>query len=206
MMAKGLLIVLSGPSGVGKGTINQRVRELSPDIKKSVSVTTRLQRPNEKDGIHYHFISQNEFGNLIKNNGLLEYAKVYQNYYGTPKKPVIDALEKGIDMIFELDIQGARLIKQSYDDCVRIFITPPSIEELQNRLNNRGTETEEVKALRLSETIKELNEAKYYDYMVVNNDVEKAAKTIIDIISAEKARTLRNENKINKLIQGDNII
>ena len=205
-MAKGLLIVLSGPSGVGKGTINQRVRELSPDIKKSVSVTTRLQRPNEKDGIHYHFISQNEFDNLIKNNGLLEYAKVYQNYYGTPKKPVIDALEKGIDMIFELDIQGARLIKQSYDDCVRIFITPPSIEELQNRLNNRGTETEEVKALRLSETIKELNEAKYYDYMVVNNDVEKAAKTIIDIISAEKARTLRNENKINKLIQGDNII
>ena len=205
-MAKGLLIVLSGPSGVGKGTINQRVRELSPDIKKSVSVTTRLQRPNEKDGIHYHFISQNEFDNLIKNNGLLEYAKVYQNYYGTPKKPVIDALEKGIDMIFELDIQGARLIKQAYDDCVRIFITPPSIEELQNRLNNRGTETEEVKALRLSETIKELNEAKYYDYMVVNNDVEKAAKTIIDIISAEKARTLRNENKINKLIQGDNII
>lgn len=206
MMAKGLLIVLSGPSGVGKGTINQRVRELLPYIKKSVSVTTRPQRPNEKEGLHYHFITQEEFDNLIKNNGLLEYARVYQNYYGTPKKPVINALEKGIDMIFELDIQGARLIKQAYDDCVRIFITPPSIEELQNRLNNRGTESEEVKALRLSETKKELLEAKYYDYMVINNDVEKAANTIIDIISAEKARTSRNENKINKLIQGDNIL
>jgi len=205
-MEKGLLIVLSGPSGVGKGTINKRVRELMPQIQKSISVTTRPIRPNEVNGQHYHFISQNEFDNLIKENELLEYAKVYQNYYGTPKKPVINALENGIDMIFELDIQGARLIKQAYDDCIRIFITPPSIEELHNRLNNRGTETEEVKALRLSETKKELIEAKYYDYMVINNDIEKAAKQIIAIISAEKARTLRNEQKINKLIQGDNII
>ena len=206
MMEKGLLIVLSGPSGVGKGTINKRVRELMPQIQKSISVTTRPIRPNEVNGQHYHFISQNEFDNLIKENELLEYAKVYQNYYGTPKKPVINALENGIDMIFELDIQGARLIKQAYDDCIRIFITPPSIEELHNRLNNRGTETEEVKALRLSETKKELIEAKYYDYMVINNDIEKAAKQIVAIISAEKARTLRNEQKINKLIQGDNII
>ena len=205
-MEKGLLIVLSGPSGVGKGTINKRVRELMPQIQKSISVTTRPIRPNEVNGQHYHFISQNEFDNLIKENELLEYAKVYQNYYGTPKKPVINALENGIDMIFELDIQGARLIKQAYDDCIRIFITPPSIEELHNRLNNRGTETEEVKALRLSETKKELIEAKYYDYMVINNDIEKAAKQIVAIISAEKARTLRNEQKINKLIQGDNII
>lgn len=205
-MTKGLLIVLSGPSGVGKGTINQRVRELLPYIKKSVSVTTRPKRPNEIDGIHYNFITHNEFDNLIKNDGLLEYAKVYHNYYGTPKKPVLEALEKGIDMIFELDIQGARLIKQAYDDCVRIFIAPPSIEELQNRLNIRGTETEEVKALRLSETKKELMEAKYYDYMLINNDVEKAAKTVIDIIYAEKAKTSRNNDKIDKLIQGDNIL
>lgn len=205
-MAKGLLIVISGPSGVGKGTINQRVRDLLPNLKKSVSVTTRPKRPNEIDGVHYHFISQAEFDNLIKNNGLLEYAKVYQNYYGTPKKPVLDALENGIDMIFELDIQGARLIKQAYDDCVRIFIAPPSIEELHNRLNNRGTETEEVKALRLSETKKELMEAKYYDYIVINNDIEKASKAVIDIINAEKLKTIRNEDIINKLITGEKII
>lgn len=205
-MAKGLLIVISGPSGVGKGTINQRVRYLLPNLKKSVSVTTRPKRPNEIDGVHYHFISQADFDNLIKNNGLLEYAKVYQNYYGTPKKPVLDALENGVDMIFELDIQGARLIKQAYDDCVRIFIAPPSIEELHNRLNNRGTETEEVKALRLSETKKELMEAKYYDYIVINNDIEKASKAVIDIINAEKLKTIRNEDIINKLITGEKII
>ncbi|HEY8389607.1 MAG TPA: guanylate kinase [Clostridia bacterium] len=205
-MAKGLLIVISGPSGVGKGTINQRVRDLLPNLKKSVSVTTRPKRPNEIDGVHYHFISQADFDNLIKNNGLLEYAKVYQNYYGTPKKPVLDALENGVDMIFELDIQGARLIKQAYDDCVRIFIAPPSIEELHNRLNNRGTETEEVKALRLSETKKELMEAKYYDYIVINNDIEKASKAVIDIINAEKLKTIRNEDIINKLITGEKII
>ncbi|HEY8444357.1 MAG TPA: guanylate kinase [Clostridia bacterium] len=202
-MSKGLLIVLSGPSGVGKGTVNKRVRELLPNLRKSISVTTRPQRPNEIDGVHYHFITKEQFDELVKNDGLLEYAQVYQNFYGTPKKPVLEALEKGEDMIFELDIQGARLIKQSYDDCVRIFISPPSIEELNKRLNLRGTETEEVKALRLSETKKELEEAKLYDYLVVNSDVEEAAQKIVDIISAEKAKTSRNIDKIEKLLKGE---
>lgn len=202
-MSKGLLIVLSGPSGVGKGTVNKRVRELLPNLKKSVSVTTRPQRPNEIDGVHYHFITKEKFDELVQTDGLLEYAQVYQNFYGTPKKPVLEALEKGEDMIFEIDIQGARSIKKSYNDCVRIFISPPSIEELNNRLNLRGTETEEVKALRLSETKKELEEARFYDYLVVNNDIEEAAQKIVDIISAEKAKTSRNIDKIDKLLKGE---
>lgn len=202
-MSKGLLIVLSGPSGVGKGTVNKRVREILPNLKKSVSVTTRPQRPNEIDGVHYHFISKEKFDELVQTDGLLEYAQVYQNFYGTPKKPVLEALEKGEDMIFEIDIQGARSIKKSYNDCVRIFISPPSIDELNNRLNLRGTETEEVKALRLSETKKELEEARFYDYLVVNNDIEEAAQKIVDIISAEKAKTSRNIDKIDKLLKGE---
>jgi guanylate kinase len=202
-MSKGLLIVLSGPSGVGKGTVNKRVRELFPNLKKSVSVTTRPQRPNEIDGVHYHFITKEKFDELVKNDGLLEYAQVYQNFYGTPKKPVLEALEKGEDMIFELDIQGARLIKQAYNDCVRIFISPPSIDELNNRLNIRGTETEEIKALRLSETKKELEEARFYDYLVINNNIEEAAQKIADIISAEKAKTSRNIDNIDKLLKGE---
>ncbi|HHW90191.1 MAG TPA: guanylate kinase [Clostridiales bacterium] len=205
-MSKGILIVLSGPSGVGKGTVNKRVRELLPNLKKSISVTTRPRRPNEIDGVHYHFITQEQFDALVKDDGLLEYAQVYQNFYGTPKKPVLEALEKGDDMIFELDIQGARLIKQTYNDCVRIFISPPSIDELSNRLNQRGTETEEVKALRLSQTKQELEEASFYDYFVVNNNIDKAAKKVVDIISAEKAKTSRNKNKIDKLLKGENII
>ncbi|HEY8424008.1 MAG TPA: guanylate kinase [Clostridia bacterium] len=204
-MSQGLLIVLSGPSGVGKGTVNKRVRELLPNLKKSVSVTTRPRRPGEIDGVHYHFITKEQFDDLVQNDGLLEYAQVYQNFYGTPKKPVLEALEKGEDMIFELDIQGARLIKKAYSDCVRIFISPPSIEELANRLNLRGTETEEVKALRLSETKKELEEAKYYDYIVVNNDIDEAAKKIVEIISAEKAKTSRNIDKIDELLKGGSI-
>ncbi|HEY8419414.1 MAG TPA: guanylate kinase [Clostridia bacterium] len=202
-MSKGLLIVLSGPSGVGKGTVNKRVREILPNLKKSVSVTTRPQRPNEIDGVHYHFITKEKFDELVQTDGLLEYAQVYQNFYGTPKKPVLEALEKGEDMIFEIDIQGARSIKKSYNDCVRIFISPPSIDELNNRLNLRGTETEEVKALRLSETKKELEEARFYDYLVVNNDIEEAAQKIVDIISAEKAKTSRNIDKIDKLLKGE---
>ena len=198
--------VLSGPSGVGKGTVNKRVRELLPSLKKSISVTTRPKRPDEKDGVHYHFVTQEQFDALVKNDGLLEYAQVYNNFYGTPKKPVLEALEKGEDMIFELDIQGARLIKQAYNDCVRIFISPPSIDELSNRLDQRGTETEEIKALRLAQTKQELEEARFYDYFIVNNNIEEAAKKVVDIISAEKAKTSRNKNKIDKLLKGESII
>ncbi|NLC16664.1 MAG: guanylate kinase [Clostridiales bacterium] len=205
-MSKGILIVLSGPSGVGKGTVNKRVRELLPSLKKSISVTTRPKRPDEKDGVHYHFVTQEQFDALVKNDGLLEYAQVYNNFYGTPKKPVLEALEKGEDMIFELDIQGARLIKQAYNDCVRIFISPPSIDELSNRLDQRGTETEEIKALRLAQTKQELEEARFYDYFIVNNNIEEAAKKVVDIISAEKAKTSRNKNKIDKLLKGESII
>ena len=126
----------------------------------------------------------------------MEYAQVYNNFYGTPKKPVLEALEKGEDMIFELDIQGARLIKQAYNDCVRIFISPPSIDELSNRLDQRGTETEEIKALRLAQTKRELEEARFYDYFIVNNNIEEAAKKVVDIISAEKAKLLEIKIKL----------
>lgn len=202
-MSKGLLIVLSGPSGVGKGTINAQVRSMMPSLQKSISVTTRSSRPNETNGVHYHFITQKRFEELVKENGLLEYAQVYQNYYGTPKKPVMEALDKGIDIILEIDIQGARQIKQAYNECVRIFITPPSIAELKNRLEIRGTESNEARNIRFAESTKEIQEAILYDYLIINDDVLTAAKSVTAIINAEKCKTSRNEDIINSLIKGD---
>lgn len=202
-MNKGLLIVLSGPSGAGKGTVNAKVRKILPRLKKSVSVTTREKRYNEIDGVHYTFVSVERFEQMIANNEFIEYAKVYDNYYGTPSKPVIENLNNGYDIIFELDIQGSRLLKAAYDDCIRIFIAPPSLRELTERLALRNTECDAEQKKRLKETQKELEEALFYDYIVINDDADEAANKVVNIINAERCKTSRNVDILRKITKGD---
>lgn len=196
----GLLIVLSGPSGAGKGTVNAKVLASLPSAQKAISVTTRQPRNNERDGIDYYFKTVAEYKQLLAEDALLETAQVYGNYYGTLKSEVLNRVQKGDDVILEIDIQGARQIKDSYPECIRIFIVPPSLEELKARLIGRNTETAEAISRRLSETLSEIAESKKYDYIIINDDIERASNDVITIINAEKLKTTRNQNLINKFI------
>lgn len=185
-MAKGLLIVYAGASGVGKGTIMKELLKSNPNFKLSVSATTRSPRPGETNGVEYHFVSKDEFKELIDNDGLLEYATYCNNFYGTPKKAVFDMLQSGIDVFLEIEIKGFLQIKEKYPECVTIFLLPPSIEELERRLTGRGTETEEVIRQRLDTAKSELTYADKFDYNVINDDVDRAKNEIIGIISEIK--------------------
>jgi len=186
-MPKGLLFVVSGPSGAGKGTICRRLLE-KMDIDLSISMTTRKPRPQESEGQNYFFISEEEFLETINNGGFLEYAKVYGNYYGTPKEMVIQKLEKGRDVVLEIDIQGALQIRESYPNGIFIFILPPSMAELRKRITGRGSETEDDINLRLGETLKEIAYIDKYDYCVVNGEIDEAVNRIAAIIKAEHSR------------------
>ena len=184
---KGKLFIISGPSGAGKGTICNALKK-ETDIDISVSMTTRQPRTGEKDGISYYFVDKDKFRETIENDGLLEYAEVYGNYYGTPKAKVVEKLEKGRDVILEIDIQGALKVKENYPEGVFIFILPPSMEELRRRITGRGTETEECINMRLSQTLKEVSYIDKYDYCVINDEVEGATERVRSIISAEHSR------------------
>jgi len=164
----GKLFVFSGPSGAGKGTICKKLLEENKELALSISMTTRAPRNGEVEGVSYFFTDKETFQKRIEAGELLEYAEVYGNYYGTPKGPVVDKLKKGIDVILEIDMQGALKVKENYPDGVFVFILPPSMAELRKRLTGRGTETEEAIELRLGETLKELSYIEKYDYCVVN--------------------------------------
>ncbi|MBQ7134260.1 MAG: guanylate kinase [Ruminococcus sp.] len=192
-MTKGLLIVYAGASGVGKGTIMKELLKSDSNFRLSVSATTRLPRPGETDGVEYHFVTKADFEELIANDGLLEYASYCDNYYGTPKKAVFDMLESGIDVFLEIEIKGFLQIKEKYPDCVTIFLLPPSMEELEKRLTGRGTEAHEVIRKRLDTAQKELTYAEQFDYIVINDDVERAKNEILTIISNIK----KERNKEN---------
>lgn len=198
-MNSGLLVVISGPSGSGKGTICKKLIEDLESIKVSVSATTRKPRVGEIEGKNYFFIDEENFKNKIKNEEFLEYALVYGNYYGTPKKAVLKELENGKDIILEIDIQGALKVKENYSKGVFIFILPPSLEELKNRIEGRGTDSEEVIRGRLKCAYDELNYAFQYDYVVLNDEVEIAVDKIKEIISAEKNKATRNQALIKKI-------
>lgn len=198
-MDNGLLVVISGPSGAGKGTICKRLREIMKDLKVSVSATTRQPRWGEIEGESYFFINEEEFINKINNDEFLEHAKVYGNYYGTPKNEVFKQLEEGNDIILEIDIQGALQVKKNYPRGVFIFILPPSITELKNRIEGRGTDSKEVILNRMQSVYEELNYAFEYDYVVLNDEVEEAVEKIVCIIKAEKNRAIRKKAIINKI-------
>lgn len=182
-MDKGLLIVYAGASGVGKGTIMKELLKSNDNLKLSVSATTRAPRPGETNGVEYHFVTKDEFEELIKNDGLLEYASYCDNYYGTPKKAVFDMLDKGIDVFLEIEIKGFLQIKEKYPDCVTIFLLPPSMEELEKRLKGRGTESLDVIEKRLNTAKEELTYSEQFDYKVINDDVDRAKEEILNIIS-----------------------
>lgn len=197
---KGTLFVISGPSGTGKGTvIKSLIQNQKEDVFLSISATTRLPREGEIDGVHYYFKTHNEFKTLIENNGLLEWANFCGNYYGTPKKTVDDTLEQGTDVILEIEIQGAMKLKETGIDARYIFILPPSFEELKQRLIGRQTESIDVIEKRLETAKCELTYAEKYDYVVVNDDVEKAVCRIESIINAERCRVNKNKNLIEEV-------
>lgn len=203
---KGLLIVVSGPAGVGKGTVDGALIAKHPEIKMSVSVTTRAPRPGEIEGVHYFFRTKEEFDRMIEQNAFLEYMHVFgMNYYGTPKAFVEAEREKGNHVILEIDVQGAMKVKESCPDAVMVFIAPPSLQILKQRLVGRGTETQESIDVRTAAALEELKKLPRYDYMVINDVVEEAVADMEAILSAELNRTERNAELITKLTGGETI-
>lgn len=198
MNKKGILIVICGPSGVGKGTICKKFLTKNTDIKLSISATTRSPRAGEEHGVSYYFLDAQKFEDMIEKDEFLEYARVYDNGYGTPKKAVFENLEKGEDVLLEIDIQGAMQVKEKYPDGVFIFILPPSLEELKNRIVKRGSETEESFKKRFGSAFSEISKIENFDYYLVNNDLDKAVGQLESIIMAEKNRVSRYKDCILK--------
>ncbi len=200
---KGLLLVISGPAGVGKGTINLSLISRNSDIRMSVSATTRAPRPGEIDGVHYFFKSEEEFQRMIDTDAFLEYMRVFNtHYYGTPKSFVEQELAEGRSVILEIDVQGAMRVKAAYPDAVLIFIAPPSMSELKSRLIHRGTESSEAIERRFETAYQEMQFIDRYDYVVVNDILDLAIARTEDIISAERCRVTRNGGLIEKLQGG----
>jgi guanylate kinase len=188
MNFRGLLIVVSGPSGAGKGTICKALVKRDPSIAVSVSATTRAPRSGEEHGIAYHFYDREAFQQMIVSDGFLEYAMVYDNFYGTPKQFVIDKIASGENVLLEIDIQGALQVKKKYPEGIFVFVLPPSMKELKSRIVGRGSETQESLTQRLSSAYSEIEYIKNYDYFIVNDTVEHATDILQAIISAEKCR------------------
>ena len=187
-MKRGKLIIISGPSGAGKSTIVRALMAQSPGAFFSVSATTRAIRPGEEDGVDYHFVTREAFQELIHTDGLLEWAEYVGNYYGTPAKPVLDKLEQGFDVILDIESRGARQVMDKYPEAVSIFVCAPSFAELEKRLRDRGTNTEEDIQRRLIKGRSECEKADMYTYLIINDDREKAAAEAAAILTAERCK------------------
>ncbi|MEW9676408.1 guanylate kinase [Lentibacillus sp. L22] len=198
---KGILFVLSGPSGVGKGTVRKELFNHDTQLRYSISMTTREKRPGETDGVDYFFKTKAEFENLIRQNQLLEYAQYVNNYYGTPRKYVEETLAAGHDVFLEIEVQGALQVKKNFPEGVFIFLFPPSLEELKNRIVSRGTETEDLVLNRLKAARDEIEMMDAYDYVVVNDQVDHAVKKIKAIIQSEHLKRERIAKQYKQLLE-----
>ncbi len=204
MIHKGLLIIVSGPSGAGKGTICKELIQRDDSIIVSVSATTRQPRAGEVDGISYHFLTKDRFETLIDQGGFLEHACVYDNYYGTPKDFVVERISEGKNVLLEIDIQGALQVKKKYPEGVFVFVLPPSMETLKTRIIGRGSETPESLNKRLSSAFSEIELIKNYDYFIVNDTVCHATDILQAIITAEKCRVDADIEEIVRRFKEDN--
>ncbi len=202
-LSTGFLLVISGPSGSGKGTVSQELMSKRDDIVFSISATTRKPRPTEINGENYFFLTHEEFEEMDAQGEFLESAFVHTNYYGTPKEFVLEEIEKGEIVLLEIDVQGALQVKKNYKNVVFVFLLPPTMDELRNRIVKRGTETEEDINTRFENAFKELDFVGEYDYFVVNDEVKNAVKDIEAIIHAERLRVKRQKDiKLNVMKQG----
>lgn len=201
MNQQGLLIVLSGPSGVGKGTVCKALRERMPELAYSVSATTRSPREGEQDGVNYFFKTREQFERMIEREELLEWTEYVGNYYGTPRQYVTDILQSGRDIILEIEVKGALQVKQRFPEGTFVFLLPPSLEELKNRIELRGTETEDVINSRMATAVEELKMIEHYDYAVVNDEIEAATSRIQAILTAEHCKRSRVMPKVLKWLE-----
>ncbi|MBR1421262.1 MAG: guanylate kinase [Selenomonadaceae bacterium] len=200
-MDRGILLVISGSSGTGKGTVCNSLRKRRPDLEYSISATTRSPRAGETDGVEYFFLTRDEFKRKIEAGDFLEYADNYGNFYGTPRDKVLELLNLGKTILLEIDVQGAHQVQKNYPDGVFIFLLPPSIEELKRRIIGRNSETEESIQKRLSIVNDELESGKSYNYVVVNDEVERAVDEICAILDAESLKVGRNLNLFDELVK-----
>ena len=191
MDKKGLLLVFSGPSGAGKGTVLKQLLGVEPNMQLSVSATTRLPRDGERHGVHYFFLSNDEFERCIANGQMLEYAKYCDKYYGTPAEPIARWLAQGKDVALEIEVQGAKQLKEKCPDCISIFVQPPSVQELERRLRCRNTEDEVAIGKRLLAAKEEMRAAQDYDYVIVNDTVEHTVARIQQIMKEQKLKRSR---------------
>lgn len=196
------LIILSSPSGAGKSTLSRMIIQNDPLIKLSISATTRAKRPQEVEGQHYYFVSAAEFGEMVKNGDFLEHAKVFDYHYGTPRKMVEDALKKGNEVMFDIDWQGARQVKEKFSNAsiVSIFILPPSLAELERRLRNRASDAEDVVQDRMKKARDEISHYSEYDYVLINDDLNSTYHKIRSIIEAKRVERL-SKQQIDNLVQ-----
>jgi len=199
MSREGLLVIVCGPSGVGKGTILSALMERNGNVRYSISATTRSPRQGEKDGVNYFFKTREEFEEMIKNDALVEWDEYCGNFYGTPKSYVEQTIKQGYDVILEITVEGALKVKKKYPDCVTIFLLPPSFEELRRRIIGRGTEDEEIISKRLDVAKWEIEQADKYDYVVINDHVDKTADCLNHILQSEKLRYSRNTDILKRI-------
>lgn len=200
---KGILFILSGPSGVGKGTVRKQLFNKKTDLKYSISMTTRGKRRGEIDGVDYFYKTKKEFEQLIEQNQLLEYAQYVNNYYGTPRTYVEQMLAKGHDVFLEIEVQGALQVKENFPEGVFIFLFPPSLEELKNRIVSRGTESNDLVLNRLKEARKEIEMMDAYDYVVVNDQVDHAVAKVESIIQSEHLKRERIAKQYKKILEDE---
>ncbi len=201
MKNRGLLLVVSGPAGAGKGTISSAYLQRNPNVHLSISATTRRPRAMEQDGVHYYFLEKQKFEQMIAENQFIEWAQFCDHYYGTPRAKVEEKLAAGQDVLLEIEVQGAMQVKKQFSEAVLIFILPPSMKELRNRIIGRGTETMDVIEKRMTRAAEEVQLARQYDYFVLNDTVAQAVIRLESIVQAEKNKVSRNLSLLKEVCE-----